>query len=81
MIAYLVGKGFKNYKLGDDLPDDARIINIIKNSRSQNIDNPNQAISISLRPKDHMKFLLKTLNGLYSPILQKTDQNALGKLQ
>lgn len=73
VLAYTPGKGFKAYAVGEQLPEGSHLIHIAKTGQSRELENPSQTLSISLRPKDPMQFLLRTLKGLYSPVLRKID--------
>lgn len=73
VLAYIVGKGFKNYVVGEQLPEASHLIHIAKTGQARELENPSQILSISLRPKDPLQFLLRTLKGLYSPVLRNID--------
>lgn len=77
ILAFSASKGFKSYNLGDQLPEGSQLLHITKVGTSRDLDNPSQTLSISLRPKDPMQFLLKTLKGLYNPIIKSTDPTSV----
>lgn len=73
VLVYIPGKGFKNYAVGEQLPEGSQLIHIAKTGQPKELENPSQSLSVSLRPKDPMKFLLRTIKDLYAPIVRNDD--------
>jgi hypothetical protein len=81
ILSFTPGKGFKTYNVGDQLQEGSQLIHITKIGTQRDLENPSQTLSISLRPKDPLQYLLKTLKGLYNPIIRSADPTSTEPLE
>ena len=77
ILSYHPRNGFKNLKGGNSAESGSQLLHITKGANFKDCDNPSQCLSISLRPDDLMKYLLKSLKCLYNPLVRKTEPELL----